>query len=67
VLNVLNLLQWCFNRLIPVQSPHSDVFVNPFYGNPYQGFICISFEAPAHFQLRLQENNETHNPQRRRL
>jgi hypothetical protein len=23
VLNVFNLLQWCFNRLIPARSPHS--------------------------------------------
>ena len=29
VLNVFNLLQWCFNRLIPARSPHSGVNVSP--------------------------------------
>ena len=29
MLNVFNLIQWCFNRLIPARSPHSEVFVNP--------------------------------------
>ena len=29
VWNVFNLLQWCLNRLIPTQSPQSEVFVNP--------------------------------------
>lgn len=27
MLNVFNLLQWCFNCLIPVRSPHSGVNV----------------------------------------
>jgi len=29
VLNVFNLLQWCFNRLIPAQSPHFGANVSP--------------------------------------
>ena len=29
MLNVFNLIQWCFDLLIPAQSPHSEVFVNP--------------------------------------
>src|SRR5215469_5541903 len=39
VLNVFNLLQWCFNRLIPAQSPHSGVNVSPRMEVPRQGFI----------------------------
>ena len=41
VLNVINLLQWCFNRLIPTQSPHSGVNVSPRMAVPDQGFtLC---------------------------
>ncbi len=29
VLNDFNLLQWCFNRLIPAQSRHSGMNVSP--------------------------------------
>jgi len=37
VLNVFNLLQWCFNRLIPTQSPHSGVNVSPRMEVPTRG------------------------------
>src|SRR5882762_4506679 len=37
--NVFNLLQWCFNRLILAQSPHSRVNVSPRMEVPSQGFI----------------------------
>jgi len=39
VLNVFNPLQWCFNRLIPARSPHSEVNVSPRMEVPDQGFI----------------------------
>jgi hypothetical protein len=42
VLNVFNLLQWCFNRLIPTQSPHSGVNVSPEMAVPDQGFKATS-------------------------
>jgi hypothetical protein len=42
VLNVFNLLRWCFNRLIPTQSPHSGVNVSPEMAVPDQGFKATS-------------------------
>ena len=42
MLNVFNLLQWCFNRLIPTQSPHSGVNVSPEMAVPDQGFKATS-------------------------
>jgi hypothetical protein len=42
VLNVFNLLQWCFNRLISTQSPHSGVNVSPRMAVPDQGFKADS-------------------------
>jgi hypothetical protein len=39
VLSIFNLLQWCFNRLIPAQTPHSGVNVSPRMAAPNQGFI----------------------------
>src|SRR5258705_42301 len=38
VLNVFNLLQWCFDRLSPVQSPQSGVNVSPRMAVLHQGF-----------------------------
>ena len=42
MLNVFNLLQWCLNRLIPTQSPHSGVNVSPEMAVPDQGFKATS-------------------------
>jgi hypothetical protein len=42
VLNVFNLLRWCFNRLIPTQSLHSGVNVSPEMAVPDQGFKATS-------------------------
>src|SRR6267143_1571998 len=41
VLNVFNLLQWCFNRVILAQSPHSGVNVSPRMAVPDQGFRTV--------------------------
>ena len=38
VLNVFNLLRWCFDRLSPARSPHSGVNVSPRMAVPDQGF-----------------------------
>ena len=38
MLNVFNLLQWCFDRLSPARSPHSGVNVSPRMAVPDQGF-----------------------------
>src|SRR5262249_1821735 len=38
VLNVFNLVEWCFDHLSPVQSPHSGVNVSPRMAVPHQGF-----------------------------
>jgi hypothetical protein len=38
VLNVFNLLLWCFDRLSPARSPHSGVNVSPRMEVPVQGF-----------------------------
>src|SRR5882762_4453888 len=35
VLNVFNLLQWCFDRLSPARSPHSGVNVSPRMAAPH--------------------------------
>ena len=39
LLNVFNLLQWCFSRLIPAQSPQYGSFVNPPMATLAQG-LC---------------------------
>src|SRR5260370_23194260 len=41
VLNVFNLLQWCFDRLSSARSPHSGVNVSPRMAVPGQGFISL--------------------------
>jgi len=38
VLNVFNLLQWCFDRLSPARSLHSGVNVSPRMAVPDHGF-----------------------------
>jgi hypothetical protein len=40
--NVFNLMQWCFDRVIPVQSPHSGVNVSPRMEVPDQGFSSLT-------------------------
>ena|SRR5579862_1915638 len=37
VLNVFNLIQWCFDPLSPIQSSHSGVNVSPRMAAPDQG------------------------------
>ena len=46
MLNVFNLLQWCFDLLIPARSRQFGRFVNP-HGNPHQGFIRSGTETLA--------------------
>jgi hypothetical protein len=58
VLNVFNLLQWCFDHLSPVQAPHSGVNVSPRMAVPDQGFepiqiwLCSGVFAQSGIRIR---------------
>jgi hypothetical protein len=47
VLNVFNLLQWCFDRLSPARSPHFGVNVSPRMAVPDHRFISRQISAIA--------------------
>jgi hypothetical protein len=58
VLNVFNLLQWCFNRLIPIQSRHSGMNVSPRMAVPTQDYSSTpSKSAPTVNWLMFNRDN----------
>src|SRR6266403_1038645 len=61
--NVFNLLQWCFNRLILAQSPHSRVNVSPRMEVPSQGFIPVVITLSAGFRLQIVHSCSSKIPQ----
>ena len=59
MLNVFNLLQWCFNRLIPAQPSHFGMFVNPRMatltrGSFHSNNILFENERPTEMLWRIQ-------------